>query len=64
VAGKVTVGNRTGHASQTSVVYPLTGSRPRQEDEHPAYTPHGVWHTSPFYSYRVTGEGYGKGYSG
>jgi len=25
-------------ASQTSVVYPATGSRPRQGDEHPAYT--------------------------
>ena len=33
-----------GHASQTSVVYPATGSRPRQGDEHPAYTLScGVW---------------------
>ena len=33
-------GNRrsaVAHASQTSVVYPPTGSRPRQRDEHPAY---------------------------
>ena len=30
-AGKVTVGpRRTGHASQTSVVYPPTGSRPKK----------------------------------
>ena len=27
--------------SQTSVVYPATGSRPRQGDEHPAYA-HGA----------------------
>ena len=30
---------------QTSVHYPPTGSRP-QGDEHPAYTPHGVRHTT------------------
>jgi len=27
------------------VVYPPAGSRPRQGDEHPAYTPHGLWHS-------------------
>jgi len=32
------VWRRTGHASQTTVVYPPTGSQPRQGDEHPAYT--------------------------
>ena len=32
------------HASQTSVVYPATGSQPRQGDEHPAYAV--LWSTT------------------
>jgi len=31
---------RTGHASQTLVVYPPTGSWPRKRDEHPTYAPY------------------------
>jgi len=33
----------------TPVVYPPTGSRPKEGDEHPAYTPRGIWLTLPFY---------------
>ena len=35
VKGRWCPADGTGHASQTSVVYPPTGSRPRQGDEHP-----------------------------
>jgi len=38
--------HRTGHVSQTLVVYPSMGSRPiRKGDKHLAYTPHEIWHT-------------------
>ena len=36
---------RTGHASQTSVVYPATGSRPRHRE---MSTRHGAWHSFTF----------------
>jgi len=37
---------RTGHASQTITTYGLMALG--KGDEHPAYTPVGVWHTLPF----------------
>ena len=40
---------RTGHASQTSVVYPPTDSRPKERKRsHGLHSTRGVWHTLPF----------------
>jgi len=47
---------RTGHASQTIVVYPPTGSTAYEKDEHPAYAPSGVWPSYTFtFSWHLTG---------
>ena len=45
-------GNSRSGAAQTSVAYPSTGSRPKERDAYPAYTPHAVWHT--FWSHTRT----------
>jgi len=41
---------RTGHASQTLVVYPpIRAHGHREGDEHPLRSNLGTWHTLPYY---------------